>query len=124
VADDAFFAVCGGGDRALGRTPQLARCRCQSRSAGAAALSPGCEAGEAVLACAGQRKAALHAVQALFGKLYARCLRQAPRHGFRFKNKLYSLDSSLIDLSLKVFPWVHYALGKAAMNNRNHSAKA
>jgi Transposase DDE domain/Domain of unknown function (DUF4372) len=53
--------------------------------------------------------------EALFGRLYARCLRVAPRHGFRFKNKLYSFDSSLIDLSLKVFPWAHYALGKAAM---------
>ena len=39
----------------------------------------------------------------------------APRHRLRFKNKLYSLDASLIDLSLKVFPWAHYALGKAAM---------
>jgi putative transposase len=53
--------------------------------------------------------------EALFSKLYGRCQRLAPRHGFRFKNKLYSLDSSLIDLSLKVFPWAHYALGKAAM---------
>jgi Transposase DDE domain/Domain of unknown function (DUF4372) len=53
--------------------------------------------------------------EGLFGKLYERCRRIAPRHGFRFKNKLYSLDSSLIDLSLKVFPWAHYALGKAAM---------
>ena len=57
--------------------------------------------------------AALYA--ALFERLYARCLAKAPRHGFRFKNKLYSLDSSLIDLSLEVFPWAHYALGKAAM---------
>lgn len=53
--------------------------------------------------------------EALFGELYARCRRLAPRHGFRFKNKLYSLDTSLIDLSLKIFPWAHYALGKAAM---------
>ena len=53
--------------------------------------------------------------EALFAKLYARCQSQAPRHGFRFKNKLYSLDSSLIDLSLSLFPWAHYALGKAAM---------
>jgi hypothetical protein len=53
--------------------------------------------------------------EALFARLYARCQRVAPRHGFRFKNKLYSLDSSLIDLSLAVFPWAHYALGKAAM---------
>lgn len=53
--------------------------------------------------------------EALFGVLYGRCQAHAPRHGFRFKNKLYSLDASLIDLSLKVFPWAHYALGKAAM---------
>lgn len=53
--------------------------------------------------------------EALFAKLYARCQRLAPRHGFRFKNRLYSLDTSLIDLSLAVFPWAHFALGKAAM---------
>lgn len=53
--------------------------------------------------------------EALFAQLYARCQAHAPRHGFHFKNKLYSLDSSLIDLSLTVFPWAHYALGKAAM---------
>lgn len=53
--------------------------------------------------------------EALFAQLYARCHSQAPKHGFRFKNPLYSLDASLIDLSLKVFPWAHYAQGKAAM---------
>jgi hypothetical protein len=53
--------------------------------------------------------------EALFGRLFARCLRHAPRHGFRFKNKLYSLDASLIDLSLSIFPWSKYALGKGAM---------
>jgi putative transposase len=53
--------------------------------------------------------------EALFGTLYARCRGMAPKHGFRFNNKLYSLDASLIDLSLKIFPWAHYALGKAAM---------
>jgi Transposase DDE domain/Domain of unknown function (DUF4372) len=53
--------------------------------------------------------------EALFGQLYTRCQALAPKHRFRFKNKLYSLDASLIDLSLKIFPWAHYALGKAAM---------
>lgn len=51
----------------------------------------------------------------LFSALYSRCQGQPQGHGFRFKNKLYSLDASLIDLSLKIFPWAHYALGKAAM---------
>lgn len=49
--------------------------------------------------------------EALFQELYGRCRSLAPKHRFRFKNKLYSLDSSLIDLSLKVFPWAHYARG-------------
>jgi putative transposase len=53
--------------------------------------------------------------EALFAKLYARCQSKSPKHKFRFNNPLYSLDSSLIDLSLAIFPWAHYALGKAAM---------
>ena len=53
--------------------------------------------------------------EALFGSLYQRCRPKAPGHRFRFKNPLYSLDSSLIDLSLKLFPWGHFALGKAAV---------
>jgi len=53
--------------------------------------------------------------EALFGTLYQRCRSQAPGHRFRFKNPLYSIDSSLIDLSLKLFPWGHFALSKSAM---------
>lgn len=53
--------------------------------------------------------------EALFARLYQRCQGIAPAHGFRFKNKLYSLDASLIDLSLQIFPWAHFARGKAAM---------
>ena len=36
--------------------------------------------------------------ESLFGRLLGRCESMAPRHGFRFKNKLYSLDASTIDL--------------------------
>jgi putative transposase len=50
----------------------------------------------------------------LFAKLYERCQQHAPRHGFRFKNKLFSLDGSLISLSMKVFPWADYNCKKAA----------
>lgn len=62
--------------------------------------------------------------EALFSKLYARCQSKSPKHKFRFNNPLYSLDASLIDLSLNIFPWAHYALGKAAMKlhvGLNHS---
>lgn len=51
----------------------------------------------------------------LFGRLLKRCQSHTPKHQFKFSNKLYSMDASLIDLSLKIFPWTHYALGKAAM---------
>ena len=46
--------------------------------------------------------------EALFAKLYAQCRSVSPRHRFRFKNKLYSLDASTIDLSLAVFPWAKF----------------
>jgi len=46
--------------------------------------------------------------EALFGKLYGQCSTLAPRHAFRFKNKLYSLDASTIDLSLSIFPWATF----------------
>ena len=53
--------------------------------------------------------------EALFQTLYGRCQPKAPGHAFRFNNRLYSIDSSLIDLSLKLFPWGHLARGKAAV---------
>lgn len=50
----------------------------------------------------------------LFACLYARCRRTAPRHKFRFDRKLFSLDSSLLDVSLKLFPQTNYNRMKAA----------
>lgn len=51
----------------------------------------------------------------LFHKLFARCRGIAPRHGFRFNNKLYSLDSTTIDLCLSVFPWAKFRRAKGAV---------
>jgi len=53
--------------------------------------------------------------EALFEKLASRCGSCSPRHKFRFKNPLYSLDSSLIELSLAIFPWADHNRSKAAM---------
>ena len=53
-------------------------------------------------------------LEGLFKTLYQRCIRSAPRHGFRFKGKLFSLDGSIISLSMKVFPWADYNRKKAA----------
>lgn len=52
----------------------------------------------------------------LFGVLYARLQNHpsVPGKRFRFKGKLFSLDGSLIDLSMKIFPWADVAPKKAA----------
>ena len=43
--------------------------------------------------------------EALFYKLLGRCKSHPGKHKFRFKNPLYSLDASALDLSMKLFPW-------------------
>ena len=62
--------------------------------------------------------------EALFGKLLDRCQRLTPGHSFRFKNKLYSLDASTLDLRLSVFPWADFRSTKGAIKLHigfNHS---
>ena len=68
---------------------------------------------KSALARANERRDALFYTQ-LFEVLYQRCARHAPRHGFRFKHKLFSLDGSLLDASMKLFPWADYNRKKAA----------
>jgi putative transposase len=53
--------------------------------------------------------------EALFEKLLGRCQSISPKHRFRFKNKLYSLDASVIDLCLSVFPWATFRKAKGAI---------
>ncbi len=52
--------------------------------------------------------------EGLFQSLYQLCMSNQRRHGFRFKNKLFSLDASLIDVSMKVFPWANFGRKKSA----------
>ena len=62
--------------------------------------------------------------EALFGKLLSRCQGKVPGHDFRFKNPLYSLDASTIDLCLSVFPWADFRSTKGAIKlhvGLNHS---
>ncbi len=62
--------------------------------------------------------------EALFGKLLARCQGLTPGQSFRFKNTLYSLDASTIDLCLSVFPWADFRTTKGAIKlhvELNHS---
>lgn len=53
--------------------------------------------------------------QSLFYQLLSRCKGVPGQHGFRFKNPLYSLDASTIDLSLKLFPWASYRNDEASV---------
>ena len=53
--------------------------------------------------------------QAVFYKLLGRCSTRSNAHKFRFRHPLYSLDASVIDLSLKLFPWAKCHQTKAAV---------
>ena len=53
--------------------------------------------------------------EAVFARLLSRCQTTAPSHPLRFKSKLYSLDSSMIELTLELFPWARYQATKGAM---------
>lgn len=51
----------------------------------------------------------------LFNTLYQRLAPAAPKHSFKFKNKLYSLDATVIKLSLSLFPWASFRRRKGAI---------
>jgi len=53
--------------------------------------------------------------KAVFYDLLRKCQSLTPKHPFKFNNPLYSLDSSIIELSLSVFPWADYNKTKGAM---------
>jgi hypothetical protein len=54
--------------------------------------------------------------QKLFFRLLERCHKDAPfKKKFRFKNKLVSLDSTVIDLCVSVFDWAKFRRTKGAI---------
>jgi Transposase DDE domain/Domain of unknown function (DUF4372) len=52
---------------------------------------------------------------ALFASMYQRCQPLAPKHKFKFKNKLYSLDATVVSLCLSLFPWASFRRTKAGV---------
>ena len=44
-----------------------------------------------------------------------RCQGLAPGHGFRFRNKLYSLDASTVDLCRSMYPWAKFKQTKGTV---------
>ncbi len=53
--------------------------------------------------------------EALFGRVCSRCRPIAPKHKFKFKNKLFSLDATTISLCLSLFPWARFRKTKAGI---------
>lgn len=53
--------------------------------------------------------------EGLFYHLLDRCKDLTPRHKFRFKNPLYTIDASTIDLCLSAFPWAKFRTTKGAI---------
>lgn len=53
--------------------------------------------------------------QDLFFSVLGQAQRHAPRKKFRFKNKLLSLDATVIDLCLSLFPWAKFRRTKGAV---------
>jgi hypothetical protein len=53
--------------------------------------------------------------QAVFFQLLVRCQAVARPKKFRFKNKLLSLDTTMIDLCAEIFPWAKYKQVKGAV---------
>jgi len=53
--------------------------------------------------------------EGLFYQLLKRCKTVTPQHKFRFKNPLYSLDSTTIELCLSLFPWARFRQRKGAI---------
>ena len=51
----------------------------------------------------------------LFYNILGRCRDLTPKHKFRFKNPLYSIDATTIDLCLSVFPWAKFRKTKGAI---------
>ena len=53
--------------------------------------------------------------EAMFAHQYGKCAAYAPRKRFRFTNKLYSFDATVVKLCLSVFPWAKFRTAKGGI---------
>src|SRR5215510_6486662 len=53
--------------------------------------------------------------KAVFENLIEKTQPLKEKHGFRFKNPLYSIDSTTIDLCMKLFPWADFRKKKSGI---------
>lgn len=62
----------------------------------------------------------------LFYKMLKRCQDLTPKHKFKFKNPLYSIDATIIDLCLSMFSWAKFRTAKGGIKLHyqfNHSGQ-
>jgi Transposase DDE domain/Domain of unknown function (DUF4372) len=52
---------------------------------------------------------------ALFSLMYRRCQPLTPKHKFKFKNKLFSLDATVVSLCLSLYPWASFRRTKGGI---------
>ena len=50
----------------------------------------------------------------VFYALFEKCRELAPKHKFKFKNPLYTFDSTLVNVCLSLFSWAKYRTKKGA----------
>ncbi len=60
-----------------------------------------------------QRPASFY--EALFGLMYRRCQPLTQKHKFKFKNKLFSLDATVVSLCLSLYPWASFRRTKGGI---------
>jgi putative transposase len=53
--------------------------------------------------------------KSLFETMLEKAQQNSTSHGFRFKNPLYSVDATTIDLCLKLFPWADFRENKGGI---------
>ena len=53
--------------------------------------------------------------QKVFYQMLSKCQPLAPQHKFRFKNPLYSIDATTIDLCLSLYNWAKFRVTKGAV---------
>jgi hypothetical protein len=56
-----------------------------------------------------------HIFQGIFQALLGRCRSLSPKHKFKFKNPLKTLDSTVIELCLTMYPWAKFRRAKGAL---------
>lgn len=66
------------------------------------------------LADANQKRPA-QIFEGLFYRILERCKDITPKHKFRFKNPLYTIDATTIELCLAAFPWAKFRRAKGAL---------